>query len=54
VTEQPEPKSPRQRQRRRVTTEPPPGTDTEPAREPDRHTLTENDERLRAEKPPHY
>ena len=39
---------------RRVTTEPPPGTDPNPASEPDRHELTENDERLKAEKPPHY
>jgi hypothetical protein len=40
--------------RRRATTEPPQGSDPSPAREPERHTLTENDERLRAEKPPHY
>jgi hypothetical protein len=39
---------------RRVTTEPPPGTDPNPVAEPDRHELTENDERLKAEKPPHY
>jgi hypothetical protein len=37
-----------------VTTEPPLGTDPKPAPEPDRHTLRENDERLKAEKPPHY
>jgi hypothetical protein len=42
------------RRRRRVTTAPPPGTDPTPASEPERHTLTENDERLKAEKPPHY
>jgi hypothetical protein len=44
----------RERRRRRVTTQPVPGTDPSPAAEPDRHTLTENDERLKAEKPPHY
>jgi len=49
VAEQKPPKRPR-----RVTTEPPPGTDPTPAAEPDRHDLTENDERLKAEKPPHY
>jgi hypothetical protein len=39
---------------RRATTEPVPGTDPSPAPEADRHTLTENDARLKAEKPPHY
>lgn len=45
---------PQPRKRRRVKTEPPPGSDPAPAAEPDRHAETENDERLRAEKPPHY
>ncbi|MFM6982415.1 MAG: hypothetical protein ACKOWP_06605 [Microbacteriaceae bacterium] len=39
---------------RRATTPPPPGSDPKPTPEPERHTLTENDERLRQEKPPHY
>jgi hypothetical protein len=39
---------------RRVTTEPPPGSDPNPEREPERHAETENDERLTREKPPHY
>lgn len=39
---------------RRVTTAPPPGSDPAPTREPERHRLDENDERLKAEKPPHY
>lgn len=39
---------------RRATTPPPPGSDPKPAPEPERHTLTENDDRLKAEKPPHY
>ena len=39
---------------RRATTEPVPGTDPSPAPEAARHTLTENDARLKAEKPPHY
>jgi hypothetical protein len=37
-----------------VTTEPPPGSDPNPAPEPPRHAKTENDERMRREKPPHY
>ena len=40
--------------RRRASTDPPPGSDPTPAPEPERHELTENDARLRAEKPPHY
>ena len=44
----------RERRRRRVTTEPPPGSDPKPEGEPDRHSGTENDERMRREKPPHY
>lgn len=39
---------------RRVTTAPPPGSDPAPSPEPERHRLDENDDRLRAEKPPHY
>lgn len=39
---------------RRATTQPVPGSDPRPAPEPARHTLTENDDRLKAEKPPHY
>ena len=42
------------RHRRRVTTEPAPGVDPTPSSEPPRHELTENDQRLRDEKPPHY
>lgn len=44
----------RPKHRRRVTTEPAPGTDPTPSSEPPRHVLTENDQRLRDEKPPHY
>jgi hypothetical protein len=40
--------------RRRASTAPPPGSDPNPAPEPERHVLTENDDRLKAEKPPHY
>ena len=40
--------------RRRASTEPPPGSDPNPAPEPERHIPTENDDRLKAEKPPHY
>ena len=39
---------------RRVTTAPPPGSDPAPSPEPERHRLDENDDRLKAEKPPHY
>jgi hypothetical protein len=42
------------RVRRRVTTPPPSGSDPTPVREEPRHTLEENDDRLKAEKPPHY
>jgi hypothetical protein len=45
---------PHSRRRRRVTTPPPAGSDPSPSSEPARHALTENDDRLRAEKPPHY
>jgi hypothetical protein len=49
-----EPASEARKRRRRVTTQPPPGSDPAPQSEPERHELTENDERLKAEKPPHY
>jgi len=39
---------------RRVTTEPPAGSDPNPAPEPPRSTGTENDARLKADKPPHW
>ena len=39
---------------RRVTTEPPAGSDPAPAPEPPRHASTENDERLKGDKPPHW
>jgi len=42
------------RRGRRVSTEPPPGTDPQPQREPPRHRADENDERLKADKPPHW
>lgn len=47
------------RVRRRVTTAPPPGSDPAPSREPAtaepaRGSGTENDDRLAADKPPHY
>jgi len=42
------------RGRRRVTTEPPPGTDPEPQKEPSRHRSDENDAQLKADKPPHW
>jgi len=42
------------RMNRRATTEPVAGSDPRPAPEAPRHTLTENDARLKAEKPPHY
>ena len=44
----------RPRRNRRVTTEPPPGSDPTPQPEPERSTGTENDDRMRREKPPHY
>ena len=40
--------------RRRATTPPPPGSDPTPLPEPRRGTGTENDDRLKADKPPHY
>ena len=39
---------------RRVTTEPPVGSDPAPAPEPPRHASTENDEQLKRDKPPHW
>ena len=44
----------RPRVRRRVTTEAVPGTDPNPLPEPTRHASTENDDRLQADKPPHW
>lgn len=38
----------------RVTTEPPAGSDPNPAPEPKRGSGTDNDARLKADKPPHY
>lgn len=38
----------------RVTTPPPAGSDPNPAPEPPRGTGTENDARLKADKPPHW
>jgi len=42
------------RRGRRVRTTPPEGSDPTPQPEPPRHTSTENDERLKGDKPPHY
>ena len=42
------------RRRRRVTTEAVPGSDPTPQNEPARHLDNENDERLKADKPPHW
>ncbi|MBN9238662.1 MAG: hypothetical protein J0J03_03210 [Leifsonia sp.] len=39
---------------RRVTTEAPEGSDPNPSPEPARHAATENDDRLKADKPPHW
>ena len=44
----------RRSRHRRVRTEPAPGSDPEPDPEPPRHSSDENDERLRADKPPHW
>jgi hypothetical protein len=44
----------RRPKRRRVTTEPVPGSDPNPAPEPPRTSGRENDERLKADKPPHW
>jgi len=37
-----------------VTTEPPPGSDPHPEPEPSTSSGSENDERLKAEMPPHW
>ena len=42
------------RKPRRVTTEPPPGSDPHPEPEPSQSSGTENDARLKAEMPPHW
>jgi len=42
------------RPRRRVVVPPPEGTEPAPEAEPERHRENDNDERLKAEKPPHY
>jgi hypothetical protein len=45
---------PAPRRRRRVTTPPPAGSDPTPISEAPRHRASENDQRLRADKPPHW
>lgn len=45
---------PEGRHRRRVTTDPPPGSDPRPTPEAPRHSGTENDDRLKGDKPPHW
>jgi len=42
------------RRRRRVVVPPPEGSEPAPIGEPERHREDDNDERLKAEKPPHY
>lgn len=42
------------RRRRRVRTDAVPGSDPNPQPEPPRHSAGENDDRLRADKPPHW
>lgn len=42
------------RRRRRVTTPSPEGSDPTPISEAPRHRAPENDQRLRADKPPHW
>lgn len=54
VTPAPAPTLVARRTGRRVTTEPVPGTDPNPTPEPPRSTGTENDQRLKADKPPHW
>jgi hypothetical protein len=51
---EPDAAAPRRPKRRRVTTEPVPGSDPNPAPEPPRGSGTENDARLKADKPPHW
>ncbi len=45
---------PHARKRRRVSTEPPQGSDPHPTGEPERYLVDENDERLKGDKPPHW
>jgi len=47
-------RKPRPRIRRRVTTEPVPGSDPNPAPEPRRHSSGENDDQLKRDVPPHW
>jgi hypothetical protein len=42
------------RRSRRVTTPAPEGSDPTPTPEPGRHHITENDEQLKRDKPPHW
>jgi hypothetical protein len=49
-----EPPVPRRRKNRRVTTQPVPGSDPNPAPEPPRHAPGENDEQLKRDVPPHW
>lgn len=44
----------RARHRRRVTTEPPAGSDPKPDPEVGGHAANENDEQLKRDKPPHW
>jgi hypothetical protein len=50
----PSPQKTRPRIRRRVTTDPIPGTDPNPSPEPRRHTSGENDDQLKGDVPPHW
>lgn len=50
----PDARKPAPRIRRRVTTEPVPGTDPHPDPEPRRHASGENDEQLKRDVPPHW
>jgi len=54
VSASPAASSQSRRKHRRVTTEPVPGTDPNPAPEPPRGTGTENDARLKQDVPPHW
>ncbi|OJX65945.1 MAG: hypothetical protein BGO95_05965 [Micrococcales bacterium 73-13] len=49
-----EPKRAAPPRRRRATTPPPAGSDPRPEPEPPRHAPTDNDERMRRDRPPHY
>lgn len=44
----------RVRKHRRVSTDPVPGSDPNPQPEPSRYSGEENDDRLKADKPPHW